>query len=105
LEILPELWPVGIESTDSLCYPSPIAAQLTPNAGTQKMTDARKLMTEMIASQPTEMLLDIARKLNLTTDSAEMTALFAVERELESRMSEEEFTALMNEFDAELMAS
>ena len=69
------------------------------------MTDARKLMTEMIASQPTEMLLDIARKLNLTTDSAEMTALFAVERELESRMSEEEFTALMNEFDAELMAS
>jgi len=69
------------------------------------MTDARKLMAEMIASQPTEMLLDIARKLNLTTDAAEMTALFAVERELESRMSEEEFTALMNEFDAELMAS
>ena len=69
------------------------------------MADARQLMAEMIASQPTEMLLDIARKLNMTTDAAEMTALFAVERELESRMSEEKFTALMNEFDAELMAS
>jgi len=40
LEISPELWPVGIESTDSKDYSSPIAAQrcetTTPNDETQK---------------------------------------------------------------------
>lgn len=67
--------------------------------------NSKDLMIKKIDSLSTAQLLEMARALNLKTDSAEMMVSTLVERELEKRLSETDFLALMAEFEAELMAA
>ena len=64
----------------------------------------RQLLEAKIAEQTTEMLLTAVRALNLGASLEEITAAGAVTNELEKRMSESDFIALMNELEAEIMA-
>mgnify|MGYP000932948350 CR=1 FL=1 len=66
---------------------------------------AKANLEAKIASQSTEMLLTIARAMNLKTEAEEILVSLAVERELEKRLSEEDFISLMNEFEAQLDAA
>jgi hypothetical protein len=66
--------------------------------------NAKQKLTSKVASQTTEALVSIARHLNLKTSREEIIVQIEVERELEKRLSSDEFVALMSEFEAELMA-
>lgn len=66
---------------------------------------ARAKLESAISAKSTEMLLDIARNLNLKTSTEEVLVSCAVERELEKRLSEEDFLNLMEEFEIELDAA
>ena len=65
----------------------------------------RQLLEAKIAEQTTEMLLTAVRALNLGTSLEEITAAGAVTYELEKRMSESDFIALMNELEAEILTA
>ena len=65
----------------------------------------RQLLEAKIAEQTTEMLLTAVRALNLGTSLEEITAAGAVTNELEKRMSESDFIALMNELEAEILTA
>ena len=69
------------------------------------MTTAAQKLEAKIAQQSTEALIEIAKTLNLKTDTDEITVSVYVERELGKRMSGDEFFALLDELDAELEAA
>jgi hypothetical protein len=79
----------------------------TRNQPENKMSaqQAREKLETAISEKSTEMLLDIARKMNLKTSTEEMLVSCSVERELEKRLSEEDFLNLMEELEAELDAA
>jgi hypothetical protein len=64
----------------------------------------RQRLQATIANQTTEMLLTIARTLNTQTTSEAILTSSMIANELEQRMPEADFLALMNELDAELSA-
>jgi hypothetical protein len=68
-------------------------------------TETRQRLQATIAKQTTEMLVTIARTLNCQLSSEAILTSSMVANELETRLPEADFLALMNELEAELSAA
>jgi len=69
------------------------------------MKTAAQKMNEKIAAQSTETLIEIVRAMNLDTTSEGILVSSKVTGELEARLPEDAFLALMLELEAELDAA
>lgn len=67
--------------------------------------DAEQKLAAKIAAQSTEALVEIATRLNLVPTTEAVIVCNRVERELESRMSPEDFLAHLDAMDAMLDAA
>ena len=67
-------------------------------------TAARRRLQATIEKRTTEQLLTVARALNTQTSREAILAASFVDNELERRLPEAEFLALMDELEAELMS-
>tara|TARA_R110002020_G_scaffold199312_4_gene400732 strand:+ start:234 stop:449 length:216 start_codon:yes stop_codon:yes gene_type:complete len=63
---------------------------------------ALKQINDIVTAMPTARLIQMATMLNTKTDDYSMIVQNAIERQLEGRMSESDFVALMGKFEAEL---
>jgi len=68
-------------------------------------TETRNRLQAAVASKSTEMLLTVARLMNLQTEAESILVSEFVANELERRLPESEFLALMAELEAELSAA
>ncbi|MFA5135678.1 MAG: hypothetical protein WC505_07900 [Patescibacteria group bacterium] len=71
----------------------------------KKMETSKQKLIATIEKQSTEILLSVLRSLNLQTASEAILTCEFVTNELEKRLSESDFIALMNELDEELMSA
>jgi hypothetical protein len=69
------------------------------------MSDKKAMLKAKIASHTTETLLDVVRTLNTRYTTEEMLVCSMATCELESRLSEIEFSEFLAELDAELSAA
>jgi hypothetical protein len=69
------------------------------------MSQSRQKLESAIKAQPTEMLLACVRQMNCRTEMESIVACGAITNELELRMDQASFMALMAELEADLMAA
>ena len=65
-------------------------------------TALKQQLDNKIAALPTARLVQMAKMLNTNYDVDAMTVQNVIERELEARLTQADFLALMEEFEAEL---
>ena len=69
------------------------------------MQTTEQRLAGTIAEKTTETLIDVIRRLNLQTDSAACLTCNMISRELEKRMPEPAFVALMEDLYNQLMTT